>query len=225
MFPDEVYVFTPKGSILELPKGATAVDFAYAVHTDVGNRCIACRIDRTLAPLSRPLNSGETVEILTAPNARPNSDWLSFVTTGKARAAIRHTLKQREQSESIKLGERILTRALLPYDIELDQLTAEQTQDLIEHHKVDTFEQVLAQIGLGDIPALSVVGRLTGDDETGSSDSSKPLAIAGSEGVMVTYGRCCMPVPGTPSWANQSRQGHRRAPRTVPYRGRASQQP
>ena len=196
LFPDEVYVFTPKGSILELPKGATAVDFAYAVHTDVGNRCVACRIDRTLAPLSRPLNSGETVEILTAPNARPNSDWLSFVTTGKARAAIRHTLKQREQSESIKLGERLLTRALLPYDIELDQLTPEQTQDLIEHHKVDTFEQVLAQIGLGDIPALSVVGRLTGDDETGSSDSSKPLAIAGSEGVMVSYGRCCMPVPG-----------------------------
>ena len=90
------------------------MDFAYAVHTDVGNRCIACRIDRTLAPLSRPLQSGETIEVLTAPNARPSSDWLSFVTTGKARTAIRHALKHRERSESIKLGERILARALMP---------------------------------------------------------------------------------------------------------------
>ena len=196
LFPDEVYVFTPKGRILELPKGATAVDFAYAVHTDVGNRCIACRIDRTLAPLSRPLQSGETIEVLTAPNARPNSDWLSFVTTGKARTAIRHALKHRERSESIKLGERILSRALMPYGIELSALTPEQTKDVVQANHAENFEQILERVGLGDLPILSVASRLAGERDAEGEDSDKPLAIAGSEGMMVNYGRCCMPIPG-----------------------------
>ena len=196
LFPDEVYVFTPKGRILELPKGATAVDFAYAVHTDVGNRCIACRIDRTLAPLSRPLQSGETIEVLTAPNARPSSDWLSFVTTGKARTAIRHALKHRERSESIKLGERILARALMPYGIDLSALSPEQSQDVVKANHAENFEQILERVGLGDLPILSVASRLAGERDADCSQSDKPLAIAGSEGMMVSYGRCCLPIPG-----------------------------
>ncbi len=196
LFPDEVYVFTPKGRILELPKGATAVDFAYAVHTDVGNRCIACRVDRTLAPLSQPLQSGETIEVLTAPNARPNSDWLSFVTTGKARTAIRHALKNRERSESIKLGERILARAMVPFGITLEGLSPEQMADTTQAHNVDHFEDVIERIGMGDLPALSVASRLAGERAADCEQSDKPLAIAGSEGVMVSYGRCCMPIPG-----------------------------
>ena len=196
LFHDEVYVFTPKGRILELPKGATAVDFAYAVHTDVGNRCIACRIDRTLAPLSRPLQSGETIEVLTAPNARPSSDWLSFVTTGKARTAIRHALKHRERSESIKLGERILARALMPYGIDLSALSPEQSQDVVKANHAENFEQILERVGLGDLPILSVASRLAGERDADCSQSDKPLAIAGSEGMMVSYGRCCLPIPG-----------------------------
>ncbi len=122
LFPDEVYVFTPKGRIMELPKGSTAVDFAYAVHTDVGNSCIACRINRRLAPLSEPLQSGQTVEIVTAPGARPNPAWLSFVVTGKARTHIRHALKLQRRSESINLGERLLNKTLTGFDSHLEKI-------------------------------------------------------------------------------------------------------
>ena len=107
LFPDEVYVFTPAGQIYDLPQGATPVDFAYAVHTDIGNTCVACRIDRRLGPLSATLESGQTVEIITAPGAQPNPAWLSFVITGKARGGIRHALKNQQSSESMELGKRL----------------------------------------------------------------------------------------------------------------------
>ncbi|MGB0956847.1 MAG: RelA/SpoT family protein [Litorivicinus sp.] len=203
LFPDEVYVFTPKGKILELQRGATAVDFAYAVHTDVGNRCVACRVDRALAPLSRPLQSGQTVEILTAPNARPSSDWLNFVTTGKARAAIRHALKTRQRSESIKLGERLLGRALTSFGLSNDGITDEQRHDVLEVYSVDSWETLLEQIGLGDRFALTIANRLSGELTADAGD--KPLAIAGTEGVVISYGKCCMPIAGDPIVGSVSR--------------------
>ena len=203
LFPDEVYVFTPKGKILELQRGATAVDFAYAVHTDVGNRCVACRVDRTLAPLSRPLESGQTVEVLTAPNARPSSDWLNFVTTGKARAAIRHTLKTRQRSESIKLGERLLGRALTSFGLSHDDITDEQRTEVLEVYSVETWETLLEQIGLGDRFALTIANRLSGELTAEAGD--KPLAIAGTEGVVISYGKCCMPIAGDPIVGSVSR--------------------
>ena len=203
LFPDEVYVFTPKGKILELPRGATAVDFAYAVHTDVGNRCVACRVDRALTPLSKPLESGQTVEVLTAPNARPSSDWLNFVTTGKARAAIRHTLKTRQRSESIKLGERLLGRALTSFGMNNDALTDAQKNEVLGHYGVESWEVLLEQIGLGDRFALTIANQLSG--ETSAETGDKPLAIAGTEGVVISYGRCCLPVPGDPIIGSVSR--------------------
>ncbi|QGG79203.1 RelA/SpoT family protein [Litorivicinus lipolyticus] len=203
LFPDEVYVFTPKGKILELQRGATAVDFAYAVHTDVGNRCVACRVDRTLAPLSRPLESGQTVEVLTAPNARPSSDWLNFVTTGKARAAIRHTLKTRQRSESIKLGERLLGRALTSFGLSHDDITDEQRSEVLEVYSAETWETLLEQIGLGDRFALTIANRLSGELTAEAGD--KPLAIAGTEGVVISYGKCCMPIAGDPIIGSVSR--------------------
>ena len=195
LFPDEVYVFTPKGKILELPRGATPVDFAYAVHTDVGNRCVACRVDRVLAPLSKPVESGQTIEILTAPNARPSNDWLSFIKTGKARAAIRHAFKNRQRSESIKLGERLLGRALIGFGMTLENANAERRAEVAEQSGCETWEDLLEQIGLGDRYAIAIANRLScGDlDEAGNE---KPLEIAGTEGVVISYARCCMPIPG-----------------------------
>jgi RelA/SpoT family (p)ppGpp synthetase len=135
LFPDEIYVFTPKGRILELPRGATAVDFAYAVHTDVGNSCVACRISRRLAPLSEPLQSGQTVEILTAPGARPNPSWFNYAVTAKARTNIRHFLKHQTLEDSIALGRRLLDKALQAFDSSLEQLPASQLQDYLRRHE------------------------------------------------------------------------------------------
>lgn len=136
LFPDEVYVFTPKGRIMEMPKGSTAVDFAYAVHTHVGNTCIACRVNRRLAPLSQPLESGSTVEIVTAPGARPNPAWLNFVVTGKARTHIRHALKLQRRSESINLGERLLSKALSGFETSLEKISAERIQQVLDRKSV-----------------------------------------------------------------------------------------
>src|SRR5690606_6192057 len=150
LFPDEVFVFTPKGRIMELPRGSTAVDFAYAVHTDVGNSCIACRINRRLAPLSQPLESGETVEIVTAPSARPNPAWLNFVVTGKARTHIRHALKQPRRSESIDLGQRLLNCALASFETDLDRIPAQRIEAVLLEYNLNDFEDLLEDIGLGN---------------------------------------------------------------------------
>ena len=122
LFPDDIYVFTPKGDIMELPQGATVIDFAYAVHTEIGNTCIACRIDRHLAPLSTRLESGQTLEIITSPGGKPNLAWLNFVVTAKARSAIRHALKHQQHTEAVQLGRRLLTRALMEFEVHLEDL-------------------------------------------------------------------------------------------------------
>jgi guanosine-3',5'-bis(diphosphate) 3'-pyrophosphohydrolase len=201
LFPDDTYIFTPKGKIMELPTGATAVDFAYAVHTDVGNRCVACRIDKALAPLSTILQSGQTVEIVTAKHAKPNLAWLSFVVTGKARSAIRHFLKNQQRSESVSLGQRLLNRALANLGSSFEQVTDEQKLNLISEADFTEFDDILEDIGLGNRVAYSVARRLTADADAepaklSQSGDTRPLAIAGSEGLLTSYAKCCRPIPG-----------------------------
>ena len=198
LFPDEVYVFTPKGRIMELPKGSTAVDFAYAVHTDVGNTCIACRINRRLAPLSQALESGSTVEIVSAPGARPNPAWLSFVVTGKARTHIRHALKLQRRSESISLGERLLNKVLASFDSRVDKLSPERVQAVLSEYHQEVIEDLLEDIGLGNRMAYVVARRLLSDSNETLPSSEGPLAIRGTEGLVLSYAKCCTPIPGDP---------------------------
>jgi len=198
LFPDEVYVFTPKGRIMEMPKGSTAVDFAYAVHTDVGNTCIACRVNRRLAPLSQPLESGSTVEIVTAPGARPNPAWLNFVVTGKARTHIRHALKLQRRSESINLGERLLSKALSGFETSLDKISAERIQQVLTEYHMEYVEDLLEDIGLGNRMAYVIARRLISHDNEEVPALEGPLAIHGTEGLVLNYAKCCTPIPGDP---------------------------
>ncbi|MBF5055764.1 GTP pyrophosphokinase [Alcanivorax sp. 521-1] len=201
LFPDEAYVFTPKGDIKELPAGATPVDFAYAVHTKVGNRCVAARIDGKLAALSTPLESGQTVKIITAPNASPNPGWLNFVVTGKARSNIRHFLKQQRREDAAELGRRLLDKALGAYEMELARLSDATLATELTDNNYATVDDLLEDIGMGNRLAPLVARKLAGaredaeETESGESDR-RPLAIRGSEGLMVTYAKCCYPLPG-----------------------------
>lgn len=204
LFPDEVYVFTPKGKIMELPQGATGVDFAYAVHTDVGNNCVACRINRRLAPLSEKLQSGKTIEIITASGAQPNPAWLNFVVTGKARTNIRHYLKSQRTVESMALGRRLLEKALAGFDMSIEQLSEQQKERLLSDTGMQTFDQVIEEIGLGNrVSFLTAHQLLAETDEDGkvvTSDKSthQPLLIRGTEGFRMNFARCCYPIPGDP---------------------------
>ncbi|MBU2712101.1 bifunctional GTP diphosphokinase/guanosine-3',5'-bis pyrophosphate 3'-pyrophosphohydrolase [Zooshikella harenae] len=203
LFPDEIYVFTPKGNIMELPKGCTPVDFAYAVHTDVGSTCVACRIDRQLASLSQLLQSGQTIEIITAPGARPNPAWLNFVATGKARSNIRHFLKNQRHSESVELGKRLLNKALSGYNHTVDKLSDEQKQNALSQLKLPSFSQLLEEIGLGNRMSYLVARHLVSEiappeTETVSDTSNQPLTIRGTEGMVVSFAKCCHPIPGDP---------------------------
>jgi GTP diphosphokinase / guanosine-3',5'-bis(diphosphate) 3'-diphosphatase len=202
LFPDEVYVFTPDGDILELPRGACPVDFAYAVHTDIGNRCVACRIDRNLAPLSQQLQSGQKVEIITAPDARPNPDWLTFVVSSKARAGIRQMLKMQQGSDSIAFGRRLLNRSLATAEKSINDFDFRRLRKVFKQFGVRRLDELLAAIGNGETMAYVVAQTLlTVDDPefTGITvDSGGPVAIQGGEGLVVSYGRCCGPIPGDP---------------------------
>ncbi len=203
LFPDEVYVFTPRGRILELPQGASPVDFAYAVHTDIGNTCVACRIDRRLAPLSSQLASGQTVDIITAEDARPSPDWLSFVVTGKARSSIRHALKHQKVAESRALGRRLLNRSLANVHMSLQEIPEERVQAALDELGFACVEDLLEDIGLGNRMAYVIARKLTAadvgsEDDTVAVQPSGSLAIRGTEGMVVTYGKCCYPLPGDP---------------------------
>jgi guanosine-3',5'-bis(diphosphate) 3'-pyrophosphohydrolase len=201
LFPDEIYVFTPKGKIMELPAGSTPVDFAYAVHTDVGNACVACRINRKLAPLSEPLQSGQTVEII-ASGAQPNPSWLSFVVTGKARSNIRHFLKNQRRSEAIALGRRLLNKTLSNYGFHLANIPKEKVGGLLEETNFEVLDDLLEDIGLGNRMAFMVARRLIPNEnqESNSLAESKSdggaLAIRGTEGLLMTFSKCCHPIPG-----------------------------
>jgi (p)ppGpp synthase/HD superfamily hydrolase len=199
LFPDKVYVFTPKGDIMRLPRGATAVDFAYAVHTDVGNRCVATKIDRRLVPLKTTLNNGVTVEILTTRGAKPNPTWVNFVTTAKARNAIRAYLKGLKRDEARELGRRLLSQALRPYSLNLRRLRKAQTEILLNELQVKKMEDVYEQLGLGERLAPILAGMLAQQEiaENGDgTDQRMPLDIAGAEGLVVSYAHCCNPIPG-----------------------------
>ncbi len=202
LFPDEVYVFTPQGEIRVLPRGATPVDFAYAVHSDVGNTCVAARVNQHLVPLRSELLTGQTVEIITAAGARPNPAWLDFVVTAKARSAIRNYLKNLKEDDAIALGRRLLERALGSLSLSLDSLPDGRLQALLAQTGSESLDQLLAEIGLGKRMPLLTARALApeGQDEApevgDSAGESRPLSIRGTEGMVVSFARCCRPIPG-----------------------------
>jgi RelA/SpoT family (p)ppGpp synthetase len=202
LFPDKVYVFTPKGEILRLPSGATVVDFAYSVHTDIGNRCVAAKVDRRLTPLRTVLRNGQTVEIITAKGAMPNPSWVNFVVTAKARSAIRHYLKSLRRTEAIALGQRLLNQALGEFRVSLDDVTPEAQAAVLGELGMKDLDELYENIGLGERLAPLVARRLlpAAQAEDGSTTLA-PLSIAGTEGLLVTYARCCFPIPGDPIFA------------------------
>ena len=200
-FPKEIFVFTPKGRIVELPKGATPVDFAYAVHTDVGKNCVAANVDRKPYPLSQALESGQTIDILTSPNARPNVAWLNFVVTAKARSSIRHALKDLRRDEAIESGRRQLAHALSP--LKLEELNLEFTQNVLTDLKLASLNDLFMEIGLGNQISTVIAHRLLGEsieiDTDGNPDNNAtPLEIKGNGGLLTTFAQCCHPVPGDP---------------------------
>ena len=200
LFPDEIYVFTPKGAILELPEGSTPVDFAYAVHTDVGNSCVACRINRRLAPLSQLLQSGQTIEIIASGN-HPNPAWLGFVVSGKARSNIRHFLKNQRRSEAIALGRRLLNKTLSSFGYHLSNIPKEKIGGLLEQTDFDVLDDLLEDIGLGNRMAYIVARRLIPSaegEELPVNQDETSMAIRGAEGMLMTFAKCCHPIPGDP---------------------------
>jgi guanosine-3',5'-bis(diphosphate) 3'-pyrophosphohydrolase len=203
LFPDKVYVFTPKGKILRLPTGATAVDFAYAIHTDVGNRCVAAKIDRRLVPLRTPLRNGQTVEIITAKGATPNPSWSSFLVTAKARAAIRQYLKNLKRGEALELGRRLLDQALDEFSISLKKIPPAEIDAVVKEFNLRDADELYEKVGLGERLAPLVARRLHPHNEAGEQvqPSAGPLMIAGTEGLLVTYARCCFPIPNDPIMA------------------------
>ena len=203
LFPNEVYVFTPHGEILQLPRGATAVDFAYAIHSDVGNTCVGVKINRRLVPLRTPLVTGQTVEVIITPTARPSPTWLNFVVTAKARASIRHYLRNLQRGEAILLGKRLLEKALAGQVGGLSELPAAPVQTLLRESGLRNFDDLLADIGLGSRAAALVAKRLLPDAEadglaSDSASHARPLSIKGAEGAVVSFGKCCRPLPGDP---------------------------
>ncbi|WP_018872315.1 bifunctional GTP diphosphokinase/guanosine-3',5'-bis pyrophosphate 3'-pyrophosphohydrolase [Thioalkalivibrio sp. ALJ16] len=199
LFPDEVYTFTPGGDILVLPRDATPIDFAYAVHSDVGNRCVAAKIDRQLAPLSTRLQSGQTVEIVTSPGARPNPAWLSFVVTGKARTGIRHCLKSMQSEEARTLGERLLDKALESLDARLSQISPARLDQMLDAMQLEDLDALLIDIGLGNRMASLVARQMVGKEGPETAEpTATTLAVKGTEGLVLSYARCCHPIPGDP---------------------------
>jgi len=228
LFPDVVYVFTPKGDIMELPRGATPIDFAYNVHTDIGNACVAAKVDRHLSPLRTQLETGQTVEVVTAPGAKPNPAWLNFVATAKARTHIRHYLKNLQKNEAVSLGQRLLERSLESFSVSLDQLPKSHTDRVVKNFKLDTLDELLTEIGLGNRMPLLVAKQLVEQLPDHAKRSRRrpvgtgpfgikgifskytpswlkpekgkpiPLAIKGTEGIVVNYAKCCRPIPGDP---------------------------
>ncbi|MEA9479400.1 RelA/SpoT family protein [Xanthomonas campestris] len=200
LFPDEVYLFTPKGKILALPRNSTALDFAYAVHTDVGNRAVASRVDKKLVPLRTKLVSGQAVEIITARSATPKPQWLEFVVSSKARTAIRHQLKQLEHEDAVQLGHRMLDRALEAMDSSLERLPKGRLDAFLSEHRYPRLEALLADVALGNwmptqaAQALMAYAELRGGGH--SKHSHEKILIDGSERGVISFANCCQPIPG-----------------------------
>lgn len=204
LFPDEIYVFTPEGRIVELPTGATPVDFAYAVHTDIGHACVGARVDRQPYPLSQSLTSGQTIEIITAPGARPNAAWLNFVVSSKARAKIRQLLKNLKREDSVNLGRRLLSHAL-GGSRKLAEIPPENIRQELDRMKLTSLDDLLAEIGLGNAMSVVVAKNLLQADSKAISNSKRgKLPIKGADGVLITFAKCCRPIPGDPIVAHVS---------------------
>lgn len=199
LYPNEVYIFTPKGNIFSLPQGATPVDFAYMIHTDIGNTCVACKINRRLSPLSTRLRSGQMVEIINAEGAYPNPAWLSFVVTGKAKTNIRHWLKNQQKSESVQLGTKLINGILSEMGLSISDFDEEKIGVILDKLSVDSLDALLEEVGLGRRMAALVSQVFL---ESPPKESEKPrlnqeyLTIQGTEGLVVTYATCCYPIPG-----------------------------
>jgi len=205
LFPDEVYLFTPKGDIMALPRNATTLDFAYGVHTDVGNHAVAARVDKKLVPLRTKLSSGQSVEVITAKSAAPKPQWLEFVVTGKARTAIRHQLKQLEHEDAVQLGHRMLDRALEGMDTSLDRVPSARLEAYLVDHRYPRLEALLADIALGNrmpTQVAQVLAHRVPDKSDGLNLAmgvalhGEKILITGAERGVVTFANCCMPIPG-----------------------------
>ncbi|NQZ79847.1 MAG: bifunctional GTP diphosphokinase/guanosine-3',5'-bis pyrophosphate 3'-pyrophosphohydrolase [Colwellia sp.] len=198
LFPEEIYVFTPDGRIIELPMGATSVDFAYAVHTDVGNSCVGVKVDRKPYPLSQPIDSGQTIEVITSSAARPNATWLNFVVTAKARQQIRTYLRSQEKTESQSLGLRLLSHAL--GNTKLADIEQDKIDQVVKESGNKSFDELLISIGLGNALSIGIARRLTNefteDSDKQSQNPKAKMPIKGTEGMLVNYGKCCRPIPG-----------------------------
>ena len=199
LFPDEVYIFTPKGKIMAMPRGATVVDFAYAVHTDVGHHCSAARINHDLAPLRTELRNGDMVEIITSPQASPNPIWLTYVKTGRARSKIRHFLRTMQNEESARLGERLLRQELLSLGVVPISIPTDAWEQLVKSGGQKSIEEVYTDIGLGKrLPSVVARRLLAREDMSGDAPGNMALAIHGTEGMAIQLARCCQPIPGDP---------------------------
>ncbi|MDD4911426.1 MAG: bifunctional (p)ppGpp synthetase/guanosine-3',5'-bis(diphosphate) 3'-pyrophosphohydrolase [Sideroxydans sp.] len=200
LFPDEVYVFSPKGKIFAMPRGATTVDFAYAVHTDIGNRCVASKVNSELVPLRSELRNGDRVEIITAPHTHPNPGWLSYVVTSKARSEIRHALKTMHLNESSKMGERLLTQAFTSLGLKLQDIDSPRWDKLLRDTGAKSQQEIYADIGLGRRLNMVVARQLASIGDTVSSDvlGNAVVTIQGTEGMAVQFAKCCRPIPGDP---------------------------
>ncbi|MGB4923928.1 MAG: bifunctional (p)ppGpp synthetase/guanosine-3',5'-bis(diphosphate) 3'-pyrophosphohydrolase, partial [Candidatus Nitrotoga sp.] len=201
LFPDEVYVFTPKGKILALPRGATAVDFAYSVHTDIGNSCVAVKVNFELAPLRVEMKNGDRVEIITATNAHPNPAWLSYVVTSKARSQIRHALKTMHFDESSALGERLLNQALSSLGLKKQDIDNSRWEKLLKDTGVKSREEIFSDIALGLRLNMVIARQLARIGEAGTQEHPTPnglITILGTEGMAVQFAKCCRPIPGDP---------------------------
>jgi guanosine-3',5'-bis(diphosphate) 3'-pyrophosphohydrolase len=199
LFPDAVYVFTPAGEIMKLPYGSTVIDFAYAVHTDVGNTCIEAKVDRQSVPLRTVLRNGQTVEIVTAAGEHPSPAWLSFVVTAKARSNIRHYQKSLRREEAVELGRRMLDRALGVFDVAAGDISGKRLRSLLKDYHLKTADDLLVEVGMGRRPSVLVARALVSADDTASKDSDKamrPLVIKGTEGMVTRFSKCCRPIPG-----------------------------
>jgi len=197
LFPEEIYVFTPKGKIMSLPRGATTVDFAYAVHSDIGDACVAARVGRHLVPLSTQLETGQSVDIITSPSTHPNPAWLNFVITAKARSNIRHYLKQLRNDEAVMLGRRLLNKHLQAFSTQIKDIPHQRIHDLLEELELESLDHLLDDIGLGNRSVFLIAQKLL-HDEVSPEHEQQPLLIAGTEGMVVNFARCCHPIPGDP---------------------------
>ena len=199
IFPDEIYVFTPEGKIIQLTAGSTAIDFAYAVHTDIGHHCRACRINRKLAPLSVPLESGQTIEILREKLPQTSPAWLNFAVTSRARNSIRHYLSNLKKSEARKLGKQLLDQSLGSLNVKLRHLQKEKLAEALKAIGVRSLNKLLEEIGLGNrvgnVVARQIIGFLN-QENSNQKNSGLFLEITGTEGLVVNYGNCCKPIPG-----------------------------